>query len=162
MQIHVLRNRRVMLDADLAEIYGVSTKRLNEQVSRNLSRFPADFMFRINPDEWSALRSQIATSNAGRGGRRWLPLAFTEHGAVMLAAVLNTPTAVQASVEIVRAFNRMRRLVLFQEGLKKRLRLVEERLDGHDADLQAVLAAIEQLTDTDDAVPRKIGFKPKD
>lgn len=149
-----------MLDADLAEIYGVTTKRLNEQVHRNSSRFPADFMFRLCAEEWAGLRSQNATSNTGRGGRRSLPLAFTEHGAVMLAAVLNTPTAVQASVTIVRAFNRMRRLAILQESLNKRLKRVEARLDGYDADLREVMAAIEQLTGGSDEDLREIGFKP--
>lgn len=160
MKIHMLRGRRVMLDEDLADIYGVSTKRLNEQVVRNNSRFPADFMFRLDETEWKDLRSQTASPSSGYGGRRYLPLAFTEHGAVMLAAVLNTPTAVQASVAIVRAFNRMRHLSVLHKELAKRLRRAETRLDGHDADLRAVLAALEQLTDDPGGWTRKIGFKP--
>ncbi len=95
--IHVIRGRRVMLDMDLAQLYGVTTKRLNEQVKRNQARFPADFIFQLSPDEAGILRSQIATSSSEWGGRRYLPLAFTEHGAVMLASVLNSPIAVEAS-----------------------------------------------------------------
>lgn len=160
MRIHLLRGRRVMLDFDLAEVYGVPTMRLNEQVTRNLDRFPSDFMFRLQTEEWRSLISQIAISNVGRGGRRKPPRAFTEHGAVMLASVLNTPTAVQASVAIVRAFNRMRHLSVLHKELAQRLRRAEARLDGHDADLRAVLAALEQLTESDDGEPNEIGFKP--
>lgn len=161
MKIHVLRGRRVMLDFDLAKVYGVPTMRLNEQVSRNLSRFPQDFMFRLGSAEWTALISQIAISNGGRGGRRKPPRAFTEHGAVMLAAVLNTPVAVQASVAIVRAFNRMRHLGVLHKELARRLRRAETRLDGHDADLRAVLSALEQLTGPEGGGDGKeIGFKP--
>jgi len=107
-RIFFVRGRKVMLDADLAELYGVTTKRLNEQVKRNASRFPGDFMFRLTPDETRILRSQFATSRSGWGGRRVFPYAFTEHGAVMLASVLNSPTAVDASVQVVRAFVRLR------------------------------------------------------
>lgn len=160
MKIHQLRGRRIMLDQDLAEIYGVSTRRLNQQVLRNLSRFPTDFMFRLDDAEWKNLRLQIATSSSGYGGRRYLPRAFTEHGAVMLAAVLNTPVAVQASVAIVRAFNRMRHVSALHKELAKRLRRAETRLDSHDADLQAVLAALEQLTGPEEAGGKEIGFKP--
>ena len=94
-----------MLDSDLAEIYGVETKRLNEQVKRNIDRFPEDFMFQLSKEEYDTLRSQIATSKRGKGGRRYLPYVFPEHGAVMLANVLNSPAAVQASIQVVRAFN---------------------------------------------------------
>ncbi len=100
-----------MLDADLAELYGVTTKRLNEQVKRNRDRFPADFMFQLNPAEVNALRSHFATSKMDRGGRRYAPYAFTEHGAIMLASVLNTPRAVEVSVFVVRAFVRLREML---------------------------------------------------
>ena len=106
--IHVVRGRRVMFDADLARLYGVATKRLNEQVRRNQARFPDDFAFQLTPTEATALRSQIATSNKGRGGRRAALLAFTEHGAVMLASVLNSPVAVETSIQVVRAFVQLR------------------------------------------------------
>jgi hypothetical protein len=102
--IHVIRGQRVMLDADLAARYGVTTKRLNEQARRNRDRFPEDFMFQLTVREAGLLRSQIATSKPGRGGRRFRAHAFTEHGAVMLASVLNTPIAVAASLQVVRAF----------------------------------------------------------
>lgn len=106
--ILLIRGKRVMLDVDLAQLYGVSTKRLNEQVKRNRDRFPEDFMFQLNPTEVNNLRSHFATSKKKRGGRRYAPYAFTEHGAIMLAAVLNTHRAIEISVFVVRAFVRLR------------------------------------------------------
>ena len=103
-RILLIRGRRVIMDYDLAALYGVTTARLNEQVRRNIERFPADFMFHLGNQEFAALMSQIATSNAGRGGRRKLPYAFTEHGAIMAASVLSSPRAVEVSVYVVRAF----------------------------------------------------------
>jgi hypothetical protein len=99
--IFLIRGKKVMLDSDLAKLYGVSTKRLNEQVKRNRDRFPGDFMFQLNSTEANNLRSQFATSKEGRGGRRYLPFAFTEHGAIMLASVLNTPRATEVSVFVL-------------------------------------------------------------
>src|SRR6201982_1734570 len=110
-RILVLREQRVILDTDLAELYGVPVKRLNEQVKRNQERFPADFMFRLSAEESEFLRSQDATSKTGRGGRRYAPYAFTEHGAIMAATVLNSERAVEMSVFVVLAFVRMRRAV---------------------------------------------------
>ena len=110
-RILLIRGHKMMLDSDLAELYRVSTKRLNEQVKRNKGRFPADFMFQLTVDETRALRSQFATSNRGRGGRRYRPFAFTEHGAVMLASVLNSPVAVQASIQVVREFVKLREML---------------------------------------------------
>src|SRR3989338_4242679 len=104
-RIVTLRGQRVIVDADLAALYGVPTKRLNEQVRRNAERFPGDFMFQLAPEEWEALRSQFATSNEPtRGGRRYSPFVFTEHGAIMAATVLNSPRAVEVSIYVVRAF----------------------------------------------------------
>src|SRR5213593_202721 len=108
--IHLIRGHRVMLDSDLAAIYGVTTKRLNEQLKRNRPRFPDDFAFQLTLQEFTNLRSQSATSK-GRGGRRYLPWVFTEHGALMLANVLNSDVAIQASVRVVRAFVRLRQMV---------------------------------------------------
>ena len=106
--IYSLRGHRVMLDAELATLYGVPTKRLNEQVRRNQARFPSDFMFRLTTGEIDRLRSQIATSKKGRGGTRYRPYAFTEHGVAMLSSVLNSERAVQVNIEIVRTFIRLR------------------------------------------------------
>jgi hypothetical protein len=107
-KIHVLRGHKVILDVDLAALYGVPVKRLNEQVKRNAARFPADFLFRLSRSEYENLRSQIATSSYGHGGRRYLPRVFTEHGAVMAANVLNSDRAIKMSIFVVRAFVRVR------------------------------------------------------
>src|SRR5436190_17003436 len=108
--IHLVRGQRVMLDSDLAAIYGVTTKRLNEQLRRNRARFPSDFAFQLTREEFTNLKSQIATSSS-HGGKRKLPWAFTEHGAIMLASVLNSPVAIDASVRVVRAFVRLREII---------------------------------------------------
>ncbi|MDB5098120.1 MAG: hypothetical protein JWM80_2541 [Cyanobacteria bacterium RYN_339] len=150
-----------MLDEDLARLYGVKTQRLNEQVKRNAGRFPADFMFQLTTDEYRDLMSQSATSRSW-GGRRKLPNAFTEHGAVMLASVLNTPVAVEASVQVVRAFVRMRRLLVSQDELTRRLATVEDRVGVHDRELEAVLDAIRLLLDYPAPSKRTIGFKRPD
>jgi hypothetical protein len=146
-----------MLDADLASLYGVSTKRLNEQVRRNLSRFPEDFAFRLTRDEVDRLRSQIATSKPGRGGRRYLPMAFTEHGAIMLASVLNSPVAVHASIQVVRAFVQLRAMLSAHSDLAHRLDELERRYDHR---FQAVFDAIRRLMQGPESPPRpRIGFR---
>ncbi|NCO41648.1 MAG: DNA-binding protein [Armatimonadetes bacterium CG_4_10_14_3_um_filter_66_18] len=152
--IYTVRGQRVMLDSDLARIYGIATSRLNEQVRRNADRFPEDFCFQLTHEEWSRLMSQIAISKTGRGGRRKLPLVFTEHGAIMAANVLNSPVAVQASVQVVRAFVRLRELVLSNLELARRLDELEKRYDGQ---FKVVFDALRQLMSPPPA-PR-IGFR---
>ena len=124
LRIATVRGQRVIVDADLAALYGVETKRFNEAVKRNLAKFPADFMFTLTAEEFGALRSQFATSNdqaPGRGGRRYAPRFFTEHGALMAATILNSPRAVEVSIFVVRAFVRMRELTAVHADLAKRL-----------------------------------------
>jgi ORF6N domain len=120
-RIFVVRERQVMLDEDLADLYGVETKRLVEQVKRNLERFPEDFMFQLRKDEATALRSQIATSNAGRGGRRYAPYVFTEQGVAMLSSVLRSKTAIAVNIEIIRAFVELRRIAISYEALQEQV-----------------------------------------
>ncbi|MCM2303887.1 MAG: ORF6N domain-containing protein [Elusimicrobia bacterium] len=153
-----IRGLRVMLDEDLARIYGVSTKRLNQQVRRNRHRFPNWFLIELTPDEAWTMRSQIAT--ASRRNIRHLPLAFTEHGAIMLATVLNTPVAVEASVRVVEAFVRMRELLSTHVQLQKKMDELERRVGTHDAQLQELFDAIRQLITPAARPRRKIGFKP--
>jgi hypothetical protein len=129
--IYLIRGRRIMLDSDLAAIYQVTTKRLNQQFTRNRKRFPVDFAFQLTAEEFKNLNSQIATSNR-RGGRRYLPWVFTEHGAIMLASVLNSDVAVQASVRVVRAFIKLREMVAANAQLASKLEELERRLDSHD------------------------------
>jgi len=143
--IFLIRGHKVMLDADLAELYGVTTKRLNEQVRRNLSRFPADFMFQLDAQEASALRSQFATSKKGRGGRRYLPYVFTEQGVAMLSSVLNSERAVQVNIAIMRVFVRLREMMATHKELAFKLVELEERLEGHDEQIQNIFEAIRQL-----------------
>lgn len=127
--LHELRGERVILDSDLARLYGVPTKRLNEQVRRNADRFPPDFLFRLTEDEAGSLRSQIATLKTGRGQhRKYLPCAFTEHGAIMAANVLNSPQAVQMSVFVVRAFLKMRAALTDTRQLAQKLANLEAEL----------------------------------
>jgi phage regulator Rha-like protein len=129
--IYLIRGQRIMLDSDLAAIYQVTTKRLNQQFTRNRKRFPVDFAFQLTAEEFTNLKSQIATSNR-RGGRRYLPWVFTEHGAIMLASVLNSDVAVQASVRVVRAFIKLREMVAANAQLASKLEELERRLDSHD------------------------------
>src|ERR1700675_4094073 len=140
-RIIVLRQHKVILDSDLAELYGVSVKRLNEQVKRNQERFPDDFMFRLNVEENESLRSQNATSKESRGGRRYMPYAFTEHGAIMAATVLNSERAVEMSVFVVRAFVRLREMLPTNQQLLSKINELESRLDTHDSTIQDLIEA---------------------
>jgi len=158
-RILFLRHQRVMLDADIAELYGVSVKRLNEQVKRNQDRFPSDFMFQLTSRENDALRSQIATSKKIRGGRRYRPYAFTEHGAIMAATVLNSERAVQMSVFVVRAFVRLREMLATNRRLAGKIDELETRLDTHDSTIQDLIEAIKELMMPEEAPRVRIGFQ---
>ena len=158
-RILVLREQKVILDSDLAELYGVPVKRLNEQVKRNQERFPPDFMFRLSAEESESLRSQDATSKTGRGGRRYAPYAFTEHGAIMAATVLNSERAVEMSVFVVRAFVRLREVLFTNHQLATKIDELEQRLDIHDASIQELLDAIRELMAPGLPSGRKIGFQ---
>jgi ORF6N domain len=156
--IYLIRGQRVMFDSDLAAIYGVTTKRLNEQVRRNISRFPEDFAFQLTAEELTNLRSQIATSSF-HGGRRYRPWVFTEHGAIMLASVLNSDIAAQASVRVVRAFVRLREMVAANAQLASKLEELERRLDSHDEAIVDLFAALKQLLEPPEPPKRReIGF----
>ena len=158
-RIHWVRNRRVMLDADLARFYGVTTKRLLEQVRRNQRRFPADFCFQLAEPENAALRSQIATSKSGRGGRRYAPYVFTEHGTIMAATILNNETAIEMSVSIVRAFVQLRELLATHHELSAKFAELERKIEGHDVAIANLFEAIRQLLASDAPTHgRTIGF----
>lgn len=156
--ILLIRGKKVMLDSDLAQLYGTTTKRLNEQVKRNKRRFPADFMFQLTRAEAVRLRSQIATSNDQRGGRRHQPYAFTEHGAVMLASVLSSPVAVHASIQVVRAFVKLREFLGTQHKLALKLLALEKRLGDHDQEITTLFEAIRRLMQPPSKSIRRIGF----
>lgn len=161
--ILVLRGQRVLLDAELATLYGVTTKRFNEQVRRNRERFPEDFMFQLTAEESGSLRSQFATLKAGRGQhRKYRPYAFTEHGAIMAATILNSPRAIEMSVYVVRAFVQLRELLSSNKELARRFAQLEARLDkklaAHDEAIAAILSAIRELMAPPATKRRGIGF----
>ena len=158
-KIVILRNQKVILDADLAELYGVPVKQLNQQIRRNSERFPLDFVFTLTKSEDRVLRSQIVTSKKGRGGRRYLPNAFTEHGAIMAASVLNSKRAVEMSIFVVRAFVRMREALLATQRVEAKLSELEDRLDSHDTEIQDLIEAIRELMAPLPANSRRIGFE---
>jgi hypothetical protein len=153
-RILLIRGERVMLDADLAELYGVATKVLVQAVKRNVERFPPDFMFQLTPDEFSNLRSQFVTSSWG--GRRYAPFAFTEHGIAMLSSVLKSERAIKVNVEIMRAFVRLRRLLGSHEDLARKLAELEKR---YDAQFKTIFDAIRTLMAPPDKARRSIGFR---
>lgn len=157
--ILLLRGQRVILDAELAALYAVTTKRLNEQVRRNRKRFPDDFIFQLTADEAAALRSQIATLKTGRGQhRKYLPYAFTEHGAIMAATILNSPRAVEMSVFVVRAFVHLRELLASNTALARKLDELERKYKHHDEAIAAILSAIRELMNPPAPKRRPIGF----
>jgi len=165
--IREVRGQKVILDTDLARIYGIPTFRFNEAIKRNRERFPEDFMFRLTVAEFAALTSQFAISKKGRGGRRTLPYAFTEHGAIMAANVLNSPHAVQMSVFVVRAFLKMRALLGDKRELAQKLASLEtelkKRLDVHEAVIVTILQRVMDIIDpplTPQPPKPRIGFKP--
>lgn len=160
--IFVVREHKVMLDSDLARIYGVSTARLNQQVKRNLDRFPSDFMFQLTRQEFSALMLQFATSKRGRGGRHKLPHVFTEHGTIMLAAVLNSVIAVRASIQVVRAFVRLKQILASHVELARKLTELEQKLEGHDEAIHNLFETIRQLLAPPVPKPQQIGFHVKE
>ena len=156
--IHWIRGQRVMLDSDLAGFYGVTTKRLLQQFRRNLQRFPNDFAFQPAREALAILRLQFATSSS-HGGARYVPWVFTEHGAIMLASVLNSPIATAASVQVVRAFVRLRQLVASHGELAAKLSEIERRIEGHDKDLEKLFTAIRRLIEQPEPPPdREMGF----
>lgn len=168
-RILTLREQRVMLDADLAELYGVATKVLVQAVKRNLSRFPVDFMFQLSTEEFAHLRSQTVTSNTGRGGRRTAPYAFTEQGVAMLSSVLGSPRAIAVNIEIMRTFVRVRALAATHADLAKRLGELEVTTEAlamqHDTfsrntrnQLKQVFDALRELMTPPDPPKRPIGF----
>lgn len=159
--IFMIRGQKVMLDSDLAEIYGVTTSRLNQQVRRNQDRFPSDFAFQLTHQEFTNLMLQTVTSSS-YGGRRKLPWVFTEHGAIMLASVLNSSIAVRASLQVVRAFVRLREILAAHRELAEKLAELERKLEGHDHAIRNLFEAIRKLLNPP-APPRKqVGFRVKE
>jgi hypothetical protein len=160
-KIFQLRGKSVMLDRHLAPLYGVTTKAFNQAVKRNKNRFPDDFMFQLSKDEFYSLRSQFVTSkNPGRGGPRYLPYAFTEHGVSMLSAILNSSKAVDISIYIVRAFVSLKKMLIDNEALKYAIEGLEKRMSKNERNIQLAINAIQQLIEPPEVKKpnRKMGF----
>lgn len=160
-KIYFIRNQKVMLDRDLAVLYGIETKRLKEQVKRNLSRFPEDFMFELTKDEFANWRSQFATSNSDKIGLRYAPMAFTEHGVLMLSSVLNSDKAIQTNIQIMRIFTKVRQMLLDTTEIKLDIAQIQKKLENHDKNIELVFNYLDELTEKKEyEKPRtKIGYK---
>jgi hypothetical protein len=162
-KIYLIRDQKVMLDRDLAELYGVETKVLNQAVKRNAARFPEDFMFQLTKSEWESLRSQIVTLEAGRGKYpKYAPTVFTEQGVAMLSSVLNSETAIRVNIQIIRIFTRMREMIMTHKDILLQLEKIEKKLAGHDEDITLIFQYLKQLLNPPQPPRRKIGFKRKD
>jgi hypothetical protein len=158
-RIYLIRGQKVMIDEDLAELYGESTKRLNQQVTRNRNRFPEDFMFQLTKNEAASLRLQFATSKKGRGGRRTLPYVFTEQGVAMLSSVLNSERAIEVNVAIMRAFVKLREMLETNEELNRKFAAVIRKLSTHDKYFKVVFDELRKLTQEPTPERKQIGFK---
>jgi hypothetical protein len=162
-RIHIIRGQRVMLDSDLARLYGLTTAVLNQAVRRNRARFPHDFAFRLTEQEFRTLISQFVTSNAGRGGRRKVPWVFTEHGVAMLSSVLRSPTAVRVNIEIMRAFVRLRRLLATPGELVAQLTQLAETVQLHDDQIKVITEVLRKMMEPPPGPPKgRIGFQVPD
>ena len=159
-KIYLIRGQKVMLDRDLAEMYGVPTFRLNEAVKRNITRFPEDFMFQLTEIEFKSLISQIAISkNKGRGGTRKLPYVFTEQGVAMLSSVLNSETAIQVNIQIIRLFTKMKQLILDNKDLWIKIEKIEQHLVKNDEELKTVFAYLKKFIVQENKPGNPIAFK---
>jgi len=156
-KIYLIRGQNIMLDKDLAELYGVDTKQLKRQVRRNAKRFPVDFFFQLTKEEVSGLRSQIGTSS--RGGTRYLPFAFTEQGVAMLSTVLNSERAIMVNIEIIRIFIRMRKLIASNKEILHKLEKIETKLGGYDEDISLIFEQLKRMLNPLQPARKRIGFR---
>lgn len=162
-KIYYLRDHKVMLDSDLAELYGVETKALNQAVSRNSKRFPDDFMFQLDETEWINLRSQFVTANWSR--RRTLPYVFTEHGVLMLSSVLSSERAVNVNIQVMRIFIRIRNMLVSNAELRAEIIKIKDKLDHNDRNMEVVFSYLDELINKSkqgNVSRKRIGFKPDD
>lgn len=158
-KILLLRDKKVMIDKDIAELYGVSTKRLNEQVKRNAKRFPEDFMFQLTQEEKDEVVANCDHLKTLKYSPN-LPFVFTEHGAVMLASVLNSDRAIEVNIQIVRIFTRMREMLLTNKDILLKLEQLENKVSGHDENIKMIFEALKQLLNPPQEPRKRIGFKP--
>lgn len=158
-KIYLVRGLKVMLDADLAEMYGVETRRLNEQIKRNADRFPKDFMFQLTTKKFDNLKSQNATSSWG--GRRTLPFAFSEYGVLMLSSILNSPIAIKVNIKIMRVYTKLREMLSTNKDILLQMQKIEEKVSSHDRNIQTIFDVLKKLINPPPPPPRKrMGFKP--
>ena len=158
-KIYVIREQKVILDKDIAELYEIPTGRLNEQVKRNIKRFPNDFMFQLTKEEYEVLKSQNAISKTKRGGRRYNPFAFTEQGIAMLSSVINSERAIEVNILIMRAFVKLREILSTHKELADKLKELELKLDTHDEQIQVIIETINQLLTEPEKPKKKMGFE---
>ena len=161
-KIYVIREHKVMLDSDLADLYGVQTKALKQAVKRNADRFPEDFMFELTEEESERLRSQIVTSNKGRGGSRYMPMAFTEAGVAMLSSVLTSDTAIRVNIQIIRVFTKMREMFVTNKEVLLQLEKIELKLTQHDQDIAVIFECLKKLLNPPQPPRPKVGFRRKE
>src|SRR3989338_7975563 len=157
-KIYLIRGHKVMLDSDLAELYGVETRALVQAVKRNIGRFPQDFMFQLNNQEVITLRSQFVTSKSGKGGRRYIPYVFTEQGVAMLSSVLNSERAILVNIAIMRAIVKLRGMLSTHKELAYKLKQIENKIEKHDEEIKVIFDAIRQLMIPTEPTKKKIGF----
>ncbi len=160
-KIYHIRNKKVMLDRDLAEMYGVETSQLKRQVKRNIDRFPEDFMFEMNKEEFADWRSQFGTSNEDKMGLRYAPFCFTEQGVAMLSSVLNSKRAIAVNIQIIRVFTRMRQMLMTHKDILLKLEKIEKKVSKHDEDFRTVFIYLKELLNPSTESMRKIGFRHK-
>jgi len=158
-KIYFIRGQKVMLDRDLAQLYQVETRTLNQAIRRNIGRFPEDFMFQLTKQEFEDWKSQIVISNSERMGLRKRPLAFTEQGVAMLSSILNSETAIRMNIQIIRVFTRMRQMLLTHKDILLQLEKMERKLTGHDEDIQLIFKYLKQLLNPPQQPRKRIGFK---
>ncbi|MCZ8197465.1 MAG: ORF6N domain-containing protein [Flavobacterium sp.] len=160
-KIYFIRNQKVMIDRDLALLYGIETRVLKQAVRRNIDRFPEDFMFELSKEELANWRSQIVTSNSDKMGLRYAPMAFTEHGVLMLSSVLNSDKAIQTNIQIMRIFTKVRQMLLDTTEIKLDIAQIQKKLANHDKNIELVFSYLDELTEKEEKIkPRtKIGYK---
>jgi len=162
-KIYIIRGQKIMLDRDLAQLYSVETKQLKRQVKRNIERFPEDFMFELSDQEFQDWRSQFGTSNDGdKMGLRYAPMAFTEQGVAQLSSVLNSPLAIKVNIQIIRIFTRMREMWLTHKDILLKLEELENKVSGHDREIQVIFEYLKQLLNPPQPPRRRIGFNVKE
>jgi ORF6N domain len=160
-KIYFIRNQKVMIDRDLAGLYGVETKRLKEQVKRNIHRFPEDFMFELSKEEFNNWRSQIATSNSDKMSLRYAPMAFTEHGVLMLSSVLSSEKAIQTNIQIMRIFTKTRQMLADNADLRIDFEIMKKKIDNQGKNIELVFQYVDELMEKKETTPEreKIGYK---